>query len=214
MTIFVENDSEIIVYTLEKIIAFARSNQYIFLAQSVWWISSVWGLQAGIIIHVDNIRTRSEILSLSKNDLARTRESKKDDDLRQQDTMLTECEEYLHDSRRLRRLAAVITKGITRSRRINPLASTKDNLTVGKKKNDLIHSQTVGIEEAEIKRRKGAGECLRCAWPFDQKGGHGVAQCRREIKLDSRTARHLKALQITLSAQVSSHSLSDIWKKI
>jgi hypothetical protein len=48
------------VYALEKIISFARDNQYIFLVQSIWWISSIIGLQQGLIIHIDNLKVRSE----------------------------------------------------------------------------------------------------------------------------------------------------------
>jgi len=71
MTIFFESDSDIIVYALEKIIRFARSNQNIFLAQSVWWISSVIGLQSGLVIYIDNLQARSELVSVP-NDLAVT----------------------------------------------------------------------------------------------------------------------------------------------
>jgi len=98
MTISFENDSDIIIYALEKIIAFAKSNLYIFLAQSVWWISSVIGLQAGQVIHIDNLRTRSEIVSVPNDVIATTPEPLKGNDLSQQDKILKECEEYLRDS--------------------------------------------------------------------------------------------------------------------
>jgi len=45
MTITFKNDNDIILYTLEKILSYARVNQNIFLAQSIWWISSILGLQ-------------------------------------------------------------------------------------------------------------------------------------------------------------------------
>jgi hypothetical protein len=45
-----------------------------------------------------------------------------------------------------------------------------------------------GIEENEVRRRKEAGECLRCAWPSDRKGTHWVKDCIRPIKLDKGTA--------------------------
>jgi hypothetical protein len=61
MTITFEDDKDVIVYTLEKIIAFARSNQYIFLVQSVWWISSIIGLQEGLITYMDNLNVREQI---------------------------------------------------------------------------------------------------------------------------------------------------------
>jgi hypothetical protein len=61
MTIIFESDNDVIIYALEKIISFARNNQYIFLAQSVWWISSIIGLQEGLVIHIDNLKARSEV---------------------------------------------------------------------------------------------------------------------------------------------------------
>jgi hypothetical protein len=60
MTITFENDNDIIVYPLERIISYARDNQYIFLVQSIWWISSIIGLQQGLIIHIDNLRNHSD----------------------------------------------------------------------------------------------------------------------------------------------------------
>jgi hypothetical protein len=61
MTITFESDKDVIVYALEKIISFARTNKYIFLAQSVWWISSIIGLQEGLVIFIDNLTIRSNI---------------------------------------------------------------------------------------------------------------------------------------------------------
>jgi hypothetical protein len=55
MTITFENDNDLIVYTAEKIISYARENQYIFLAESILWISSIIGLQQGLIVHIDNL---------------------------------------------------------------------------------------------------------------------------------------------------------------
>jgi len=46
MTISFKNENDVIVYALENVIAYARINQHIFLAQSVWWIPSIIGLQA------------------------------------------------------------------------------------------------------------------------------------------------------------------------
>jgi hypothetical protein len=58
MTITFENDNDVIVYALEMITYYARNNQYIFLAQSVWWISSIIGLQSELVTHIDNLRRR------------------------------------------------------------------------------------------------------------------------------------------------------------
>jgi len=64
MTITFENDNDVICYALEKIISYARDNQYIFLAQSIWWISSVIGLQQGLVNYIDNLRKRKEASAL------------------------------------------------------------------------------------------------------------------------------------------------------
>jgi len=61
MTITCESDKDVIVSALEKIISYARNNQYIFLAQSVWWISSIIGLQQGLATYIDNLRVRESI---------------------------------------------------------------------------------------------------------------------------------------------------------
>jgi hypothetical protein len=58
MPITFENDNNVIVYALEKVIAYARRSQQIFVAQCVWWLASVIGLEQGLINHVDNIQSR------------------------------------------------------------------------------------------------------------------------------------------------------------
>jgi hypothetical protein len=60
MTLTFKSDQDVIIYALEKIIELARENRYIFLAQSIWWISSVIGLQQGLIIHIDNLKARTK----------------------------------------------------------------------------------------------------------------------------------------------------------
>jgi len=64
MTITFENNNDVIVYTLEKIICYARDNSYIFVAQSVWWIASIIGLSEGLGTHIDNLRIRFEATQL------------------------------------------------------------------------------------------------------------------------------------------------------
>jgi len=56
MTLTFENDNEVIVYALERIIRYARKHQYIFVAQSIWWIASVISLTEGLVTHIDNLR--------------------------------------------------------------------------------------------------------------------------------------------------------------
>ena len=67
MTVNFENDNDVIVYALEKIIAYGRKNQYIFVAQSVWWIASIVGLTKGLVIHIDTLRINTEVSQLSIN---------------------------------------------------------------------------------------------------------------------------------------------------
>jgi hypothetical protein len=66
MTITFESDKAVIVYALAKIISHARDNQYILLAQSVWWISLIIGLKQDLVLHIDNLKIRSKIRIASK----------------------------------------------------------------------------------------------------------------------------------------------------
>jgi hypothetical protein len=61
MTMTFESDKDVIEYALEKIISYARNNQYIFLAQSIWWISLTIGLLEGLVIYIDKLKVRENI---------------------------------------------------------------------------------------------------------------------------------------------------------
>jgi hypothetical protein len=63
MTITFENDNDVIIYSLERIIAFAQSRGYIFAAQCIWWLAAIIGLEQGLIIHIDNLQEREEVRS-------------------------------------------------------------------------------------------------------------------------------------------------------
>ena len=78
-----------------------------------------------------------------------------------------------------------------RSNRKSERSSRKFERSNKKFKRD--NTKTEGIDSSELKRRKAAGECLRCAWPPDRKGTHMVADCIRPIKLDKGTAPLPKA---------------------
>jgi hypothetical protein len=60
MTISFKNDNNIIVYALEKIISHARKTQQIFVAQCMWWLASIIGLEQGLINHIDNLQSQEE----------------------------------------------------------------------------------------------------------------------------------------------------------
>jgi hypothetical protein len=45
MTITFENNNDVIVYSLEKVILYASRTRQIFVAQCVWWLALVIGLE-------------------------------------------------------------------------------------------------------------------------------------------------------------------------
>jgi hypothetical protein len=59
MTITFESDNNVIVYALEKVISYPRRTQQIFVAQCVWWLASVIGLEQGLVNYIDNLEERS-----------------------------------------------------------------------------------------------------------------------------------------------------------
>jgi hypothetical protein len=61
MTITFENDNDVIVYALEKVISYTRRTQQIFVAQCVWWLASIIGLEQGLVNHIDNLQSRINV---------------------------------------------------------------------------------------------------------------------------------------------------------
>jgi len=68
MTITFESENDVIVYALEKIISYARRTQQIFVAQCVWWLASIIGLESGLVIHIDNLWKRESLTTSEKED--------------------------------------------------------------------------------------------------------------------------------------------------
>jgi len=202
MTITFENDNDVIVYALEKVISYARRTQQIFVAQCVWWLASIIGLEQGLANYIDNIQSRVNVTVIPEEASKVGRivspipgDNQED---QRQDKILEECEEYLKDSKRLREIAALKATGKTYTGLINPTAISKKRLRKQHKRKPVTlpkkdNSKTAGIDQAEIQRRRSTGECLRCAWPNDRKGNHRVADCIRPVKLDKGTAGLPKA---------------------
>jgi len=211
MTITFENESDVITYAFERILFHAKKNQQIFVAQCVWWLASITGLERGLINYIDNIRSRVEVTVTSdKTPYTPVTTSKPIDkeqpnkeksispvprDVQEEsrrDQVLEECEEYLKESRRLRDIVDLKKKGVTRTGRINPARvskkSQKKKDKFVKKQSTLPKNRLTGIEEEEIERRLKEGECLRCAWPADRKGGHKVKDCYRPVKTEKGTS--------------------------
>jgi hypothetical protein len=216
MTITFESDQDIIVYALEKIISFARDNSYIFLAQSVWWISSIIGLQQGLVIHIDNLKIRK--------DLTRSNQKGLSDEQRKVQEISEEGEiigPRLHPSR-LKRLQELdndysdsegdsisttetdIHNEVIDNCEISLEQSKQERKAIGrltrqasrvvkrkankKKSIKTFGTQTEGIDGTELRRRAAAGECQRCAWPRDRKGSHKTINCFRWKRLEKGTA--------------------------
>jgi len=128
MTLNFKNDSEAIIYALEKIISFARQNQYFFVASCVWWIASVIGLDTGLTIHIDNLVRAGDDRGISSTprDIARDISV----DLNTQEAIVPA--NYIIDP--LRR---------TRKGRINPLPQTKKQFEKARQIKTRIKQQSI-----------------------------------------------------------------------
>jgi len=204
MTIAFENDNDVIVYVLEKIIDYARKNQYIFVAQSVWWIASIIGLDKGLVIHIDNLRIRSEVYQApaaacnntfsihpdwllqlesvvsnwenppSRSTSAIGSEKSAISNDRLHNQLLQNCEQLLQES-------AFERKKIAKT---NLKASKKLLKTKPNKNHETL---TEGIEICELRWRKTGGECQRSAWPSGHNGNHKMIDCIQWKRLAKET---------------------------
>jgi hypothetical protein len=112
MTITIENDNDVIVYALEKVISYASKTQQVFVAQCISWLASIIGLEQDVVIHIDNQRARyeksvqqesSEAPDIRTTDReqylqGKGREKIAEAELDRQDEFLEECEQSLRDS--------------------------------------------------------------------------------------------------------------------
>jgi hypothetical protein len=205
MTLTFENDNNLIVYSLGQIISYARENQYIFLAQSIWWISSIIGLQQGLVIYLDNVEIRSNISktvivldtpdnhhihpsrhavlqepSSQYSDSGADSDSTPETDI--QNKVDENCEVLLEQSKQERKTIGRKYRQVGRI--IKQMAMKKAER---KKPVKTFGTQTQGIDCCELPRRKAAGECHRCAWPKDRKGSHKTIDCYRWKRLEKVT---------------------------
>jgi len=216
MPVTFENDNAIIVYALECVIAYARRTQQIFVAQCVWWLASIIGLEWELVSHIDKFHGERDPppqeqlpweVSATHRDLAEDQRI---------DQVLDNTDQYLRESRRLREITALKVSRETITGRINPTRKSKKFQRQSKRvskaaaiKEQKNYSKTDGIDDCEISRRNAAGERLRCAWPFDKKGSHQVKDCIRGIELDKGTAtfpekrNHRKSIEENISTDSS-----------
>jgi hypothetical protein len=141
MTITFEHDSDVIVYGLEKIISFTRENQYLFVANCVWWIAGIIGLDIGLQLYIDNLESRkativNRAISETPRDIARGVSPNEP------------SSDYIPEP--LRRV---------RRGRINPLPQSKKSLKRARRnirrkqileENSLIHTKTIEEIRAKI----------------------------------------------------------------
>jgi hypothetical protein len=128
MTITFENENDVMIYGLEKVVSHTRRTQQIVVAQCVWWLASIIGLDRGLVNYIDNIQSRIEVSVISEeipDNTAVTSEKQEED---RQVQILKECEEFLQDSRSLRGLAALKATGKTKTGQINPTPISKKAL--------------------------------------------------------------------------------------
>jgi len=224
MTITFEDDNDLIIYALEKVISYTRRSQHIFVAQCGWWLASVIELESGLVNHINKLYGRTTIKESGHyQDSPLVQEARIPDPAKagkeKYHTILKECEQYLQESKRLRNIATQGTKRSTRTDRINPTRVSKkflDKKTRWERRNpkpvidkEYNISKTAGLDKAEIQRRKVKGECLRCAWPSDRKGAHRVKDCIRPIKLEEGIAGHPKGKEYQRSMQVHQEPLAE-----
>jgi len=79
------------------------------VAQCVWWLASVIGLEQGLITYIDNVQSRIEVGVIPEESEAEDKETVSPDprDIQEedrQDKILRECEDYLRDSRQQRKI--------------------------------------------------------------------------------------------------------------
>jgi len=99
MTISFENDNEVIVYALELIIDYARKNQYIFIAQCVWWVASTIGFESELVKHIDNLRIRLEASKTPNKEESRI--DKTNTELEQHcNKILSQAERFINGSKK------------------------------------------------------------------------------------------------------------------
>jgi len=191
MPVTFENDNDIIVYSLECVIAHARRTQQIFVAQCAWWLASIIGLEQELLSQIARFKGQKDTKSSEQVPREVSATPTELTEAGRVVQVLDSTGQFLKESRRLREILALKTSGTTTTGWINPLKKSKKSLRKAKgiskdavMNNQKDHSRTEGIDGSEILRRKAADECLRRAWPFDRKGDHQVKHCHQPIKLD------------------------------
>jgi hypothetical protein len=155
MTITFETDSDVIVYALEKIISFARENQYLFVANCAWWISGIIGLDSGLVTFIDNLEIRrrayrSREISNTPRDITRL-ESVDPEQIKLEETIIQQRNPP--KTNRVAKAKVAVPDYIpdplrrTRKGKINPIPLTKRQLKKARQKKRREGIQINQLEE-------------------------------------------------------------------
>jgi len=139
MTITFELESDVIVYAFEKAISHARRTQQIFVAQCIWWLASIIGLEQGLILQIDNLREREQLAPID-NQLELVHPDRIQQILPEKAVSSTPRD--LTEDSRLDRIVgsaervvreSVRDRAILQQSRVNPLPTTKRQLKKARK---------------------------------------------------------------------------------
>jgi hypothetical protein len=149
MTVIFENDNDVIVYVLENVIFHAKRTQQIFVAQCMWWLASIIGLERELINYIDKLQSRVNVTVIPEKVRTESRLVPEEVPVRRvsvspiprdqqedqrRDQVLKECEVFLRNSKKQREVESLKGSGRTGTGQINPRKSTKDSFRVSKKR--------------------------------------------------------------------------------
>jgi len=120
MPITFENDKDVIIYALECVISHARRTQHILMAQCVWWLAVIIGLEQGLVSHLDRLQGQEDTTvreQLPREVSATPKDLTEDQRI---DQVLDCTEQYSGESKRIREIAALMISGETTTGPINP----------------------------------------------------------------------------------------------
>jgi len=153
MPVTFENDNDIIVYALRCVLAHARRTQHIVVAQCVWWLASIIGLEKELVSHIDRLQKTQSAEpreQLPREVSATPRDLGNDQRLNK---VLNDTKQYLKEYKRLRKIVALKASGRTTTGQIKPSKVFKEHLR--KSKNTLRNpSKVEGISDSEFSRGK------------------------------------------------------------
>jgi hypothetical protein len=137
VTITFESSNDFIVYALQTLISFARTNQHLFITQCVWWIAASIGLQQGLINFIENLNIRAattntaiwEISTMPRGVAREVKESS----LTREDRILSAAEHFLEEFIQAKADSASSQSRSTCPGRINPMLQTNNQLKQAQK---------------------------------------------------------------------------------